>query len=94
MADIKANGDAIITCGENFIELCDKYQATINKMFDSLAKINQNAWSGDSANLYVSRVKQDRNIYEDFGDYLKMYGLVIKNIGTNVNTIVSKWENK
>lgn len=94
MAEIKANGDAIISCGDNFLSLCNQYEAAVNKMFDSLEKINQTAWSGDAANKYVSKVSQDRSTYENFGDYLKMYGQVIKNIGVNVNTIVSKWENK
>lgn len=94
MAEIKANGDSIINCADNFIALCDQYDAAIEKLFDSLTKINQTAWSGDAANKYVSKVSQDKSIYTNFGDYLRMYGLVIRNIGVNVNTIVSKWENK
>lgn len=94
MAEIKANGDAIISCGDNFIALCDQYDSAINELFDSLMKINKTAWSGDAANKYVAKVSLDKSIYTNFGDYLRMYGSVIRNIGVNVNTIVSKWENK
>lgn len=94
MAEINADGDKIINCGDNILNLCDQYLAQINDLFDSLEKINKTAWSGDSANNYVRRLKMDRSSFVNFGDYLKMYGSVVRNVGVNVNTIISKWENK
>ena len=94
MAEIKASGDDIITCGDTIISLCDKYLTEINTLFDSLEKINQVAWLGEGANVYASRIRADRSTYTNFGDYLKMYGQVIKNVGTGVNTMISKWEDK
>ncbi len=94
MAEIKANGDEIINCGDNIMKLCDDYEAQINALFDYLVKINKTAWSGSSADTYVSKLKADRGIYSSFGDYLKMYGKVIRNTGVNVNNIISKWEGK
>lgn len=94
MAEIKANGDAIISCADNILSLCDQYNAQINELFDSLTKINKDAWSGGAANTYVAKAKNERSTYTNFGDYLKMYGQVIRNVGVNVNTIISKWEDK
>ena len=86
MAEINADGDKIINCGDNILNLCDQYLAQINDLFDSLEKINKTAWSGDSANNYVRRLKMDRSSFVNFGDYLKMYGSVVRNVGVNVNT--------
>ncbi len=94
MAEIKANGSEIVACGENIIALCDEYLKQVNTLFDNLEKINKTAWSGNSADLYSLKVKRDKDIYVNFGDYLKMYGQVIRNTGTNINTIIQKWEDK
>lgn len=94
MAEFKGNSEIIINCGETIASLCDQYNTTINELFDSLSKINQTAWSGLSANKYVEQLSIDRDTYINFGNDLKCYGLVVKNIGVNVETIVSKWENK
>ena len=94
MAEIKANGNEIITCGETIVSLCDEYLTQVNTLFDSLSKINQVAWFGGGADVYASKIRADRSTYTNFGDYLKMYGKVIKNTGVNVNNIISKWEDK
>lgn len=94
MAEIKANGDKMITCGDNIVALCDEYLEQVNNLFDSLSKINQVAWFGEGANVYASKIRADRSTYVNFGDYLKMYGKVIKNTGLNVNNIITKWEDK
>ena len=41
MAEINADGDKIINCGDNILNLCDQYLAQINDLFDSLEKINK-----------------------------------------------------
>lgn len=94
MAEIKASGDDIISCGDTIVSLCDQYITAINTLFDSFEKINQTAWLGEAANVYASRLRADRSVYTNFGDYLKLYGQVIKNTGSGVNNIVSKWEDK
>lgn len=94
MANFKADSDVLISCGDNIVAYCDEYLKLMNDLFDSLSKLNNVAWSGPSADLYVSKLRSERSSYISFGDYLKMYGKVIKNTGVNVNTIVSKWEDK
>ena len=94
MAEIKANGDELISCGDSIVALCDEYISQINTLFDSLSKINKTAWSGKSATGYVAKLSNDKKKFVDFGDYMKMYGRVIKNTGDNVNRIIAKWEDK
>ena len=94
MAEIKANGDGLINCGESMIALCDDYLTQINNLFDSLSKLNKTGWSGRAADGYVSKLVMDRKRFTEFGDYLKMYGKVIKNTGDNVNRIIAKWDDK
>lgn len=94
MAKIKADGNKLIECGEEIIRLCDKYNNLINDLFLKLQKIPRTAWSGESANAYVSRVMMDRTSYLSFGNNLKLYGSVIKNTGVNVNYIIKKWMDK
>ncbi len=94
MAEIRADGDKLISCGESIVSLCDEYTSCINTLFDSLSKINVTAWSGSSADSYVAKLPADKKKFTDFGDYLKMYGKVIKNTGDNVNRIIAKWDDK
>ena len=94
MANFKADSDVLISCGDNIVTYCDEYLKLVNDLFDSLSKLNNVAWSGPWADLYVSKLRSERSSYINFGDYLKMYGKVIKNTGVNVNTIVSKWEDR
>lgn len=94
MAEIKANGDELINCGEGIISLTNQYMTEINNLFDSLKKINKTGWSGNSADLYVSRLPIDQKKFISFGEYLQMYGIVVKNTGENVNKMVTKWEDK
>ena len=94
MADIKANGSGIIACGDEILELCKQYDEQIDDLFDSFSKINQGAWSGMAANIYVLRLALDRAIFESFGDSLKYYGKTVKKIGENVDNVVMKWEDK
>ena len=94
MAEIKANGDEIINCGENMITLCNDYVNQINNLFNSLSKINKSAWSGASADAYVAKVMSEQRKYIEFGNYLMMYAKVIKNTGENVNRIIAKWDDK
>ena len=94
MAEIKANDVDLVNCGDNIITLADEYLTAINNFFDSYSKINQKAWSGGSANQYVATLPKDKQVFVNFGEYLKMYGKVIKNTGDNVDRIVTKWEDK
>lgn len=94
MAEIKANGDEIINCGESMITLCNDYLNQINSLFNSLSKLNKTAWSGGSADGYVAKIMIEQKKFIEFGDYLMMYAKVIKNTGDNVNRIISKWDDK
>lgn len=94
MAEIKANDMALKICGDTVIALADEYNQAINDLFDSLEKINKGAWSGESANTYVNLLARDKKRFLNHGEYLKMYGKVIKNTGDNVERIVTKWEDK
>ena len=94
MAEIKANGDELIACGESIIALSESYNEQINKLFSSLSKLNKTGWSGAAADSYVSKLSLDRKKFIAFGDYIKMYGRVIQNTGNNVNRIITKWDDK
>lgn len=94
MADFKANGNEIIECGNEIISLVDEYIAQINTLFSSLSKINKNGWSGNAADSFVYSLVMDKKRFIDFGDYLRMYGKVIKNTGDNVNRIIAKWDDE
>ena len=94
MAEIKASGDDIIACANTILELAAQYQTEIDTLFETITKLNKTAWSGNSANAYVLKLRADKGIYTTFGEYLKYYGKVVKNVGNNVNTIISKWEDK
>ena len=92
MASIKADGDKLISYGDSIIALTNEYITEINNLFNSLSKLNRVAWVGQSANNYVSTLAIDKKRFIDFGDYLKMYGGVVRNTGVNINTIISKWD--
>ena len=94
MAEIKANGNEIIQCGNEMISLVDEYLSQINNLFSSLSKINQTGWSGSAADSFVFSLVMDKKRFIDFGDYLKMYGRVIKNTGDNINRIIAKWDDE
>ena len=89
MAEIKANGNEMIECGNSMIALCDDYIAQINILFDSLSKLNKGAWEGKSAQVYDAKLVVDKKKFVDFGDYLKMYGKVIKNTGDNITNNIN-----
>lgn len=94
MANIKANGTEIINCGDEIIRLINSYKSEINRLFEVLSKINVTAWSGSSANNYVSKLYANKLLFTSFADNLEIYGKVIKNTGENVNRIIEKWEAK
>ncbi len=92
MAEIKANGDELINCGEEIISLTEQYVTEINNLFEVLNKITRTAWSGDSADVYAGKLPKDQKQLLSFGEYLQMYGIVVKNTGKNINKMVTKWE--
>lgn len=92
MAKINADGNKLIECGEEIILLCDKYNNLIEDLFFKISKVPSLAWSGESANIFVSRALREKNAYISFGNYLKIYGKVIKNTGNNINYIIGKWD--
>lgn len=94
MAEIKADSTDIISCGETIVSLAEEYLTTINTFFDSYSKLNKTAWSGGSADTYVSNLSLDKQKLVSFGEYVQMYGKVIMNIGNNVENIINKWEAK
>ncbi len=94
MAKIKADGNKLIECGEEIVSLCNKYNNLIEDLFAKISKIPSTAWSGNSANIYVSKALQDKKRYISFGNDLKLYGKVIKNTGSNINYIIGKWNDK
>lgn len=94
MAEIKADSADLISCGETIIALANEYVSAISAFFDSYQNLNKTAWVGASADKYVSKLPADRKAMLNFGEYLKMYGKVIKNVGVNVDRIVDKWEVK
>lgn len=92
MAEIKADSNELLSCGDTITALADDYIATMNAFFESYSKLNKTTWSGPSADLYVSKLTADKQKFIQFGEYIKMYGKVIRNIGVNVDHIVDKWE--
>lgn len=94
MATIKADGNSIIEIGDSICSLCNDYLNEINILFDKLSKINKSTWKGSGADLYAIKAKLEKDIYIRFGEYLNMYGKVVKNTGVNVNRIIDKWEQK
>lgn len=94
MAEIKADSTDLISCGETITALADEYLTAINTFFNSYSKLNKTVWSGNSADSYVSKLPADKQKLDQFGEYIKMYGKVIRNIGVNVDRIVDKWEVK
>lgn len=94
MAEINANSADIKACSDTLIALSKEYDDAINALFDSLEQINQVAWTGPSANTYVSMIKKDRAKFLNHGEYLRLYGQVLGNVSTNVERIVKKWEDK
>ena len=94
MANIKANGTEIVSCGDEIIRLTNSYKTEINKMFDLLSKLNVKAWSGSSADNYVGKLYSNKVLFTNFANNLEMYGKVIKNTGENINRIIEKWEAK
>ena len=56
MAEIYANGDQIISSGELIYDLANDYLKQINTLFNSLSKLEQTAWSGNSASTYVAKL--------------------------------------
>lgn len=94
MAEIKASGDDIIACANTILELSTQYQNEIDTLFETLTKLNKTAWSGNSANSYVAKLRAEKSIYTTFGEYLKYYGKAVKSIGDSVNATISKWEEK
>lgn len=94
MAKIKADGNKLIECGDEIISLCDRYNSLVENLFFKISRIPNNAWTGDSANIFVAKALQDKKNYIIFGNYLKQYGNVIKNTGNNINYIIGKWNDK
>lgn len=94
MANIKANGTAIIGCGEEVIRLTNSYKTEINKLFDLLSKLNNTAWFGPAADSYVRNLSSNKSQFVNFADNLEIYGKVIRNTGENINRIIDKWEAK
>lgn len=94
MANISADGNKLIECGEEIISLSNKYNDLIGDLFTKMSKITSLAWSGNSANEYLLKIMKDKSTYITFGNELKTYGNVIKNTGNNINYIIKKWNGK
>lgn len=94
MANIVADGNKLIECGEDIVTLCDKYNSLIDELFVKISKMLVTSWSGESANSYVARAMEDKKRYIAFGNDLKLYGQVVKNTGKNINYIIEKWKDK
>ncbi len=90
MANITADGNRLIECGEDIVKLCDEYNMLITELFEKLYKIN-NYWSGAAASNYKQRIMADRSQYILIGNHLKNYGKVLANTGKNINYVVKKW---
>ncbi len=94
MAKIMADGYKLIECGDEIVRLCEDYDKEIDELFNKLSKINQKAWSGNSASEYISRIRLQKSMYTTFGRDLKNYGKLIRNVGRNVNNVITKWEGR
>lgn len=94
MAEVKVSTSEIVACGDNILALCKQYDEQINNLFDSLDKLNDDAWSGTAADTYVARLKSDKAEFVTFGDYLKYYGKNVKKIGESFGTMINKWEDQ
>lgn len=89
-----ADGYKLIDCGDEIVRLCEEYNNEIDDLFDKLNNINKKAWSGSSAQEYISRVKSQKSMYTSFGKDLKNYGKLIRSVGKNVNNVITKWEGR
>ena len=91
MAKLTADGNKLVECGEEIINLSHEYTNLINDLFEEITNIEKNAWSGKSASIYSQSALLDKANYLTFGNYLKCYGSAIKNAGVNINNIIDKW---
>lgn len=94
MAKLKANANKLVECGEEIVSLCDKYNEQIEILFDKLENITNRCWNGKSASIYVQMAKRDKCTYTKFGNDLKNYGVLVKSMGRNINTMVGKWKDR
>ena len=94
MAKIMADGYKLIECGDEIIRLCEEYDREIDELFNKLNTIYKRAWSGKSMQEYISVVRLQKPMYTTFGRDLKNYGKLIRNVGRNVNNVVTKWEGR
>ena len=94
MAKIMADGYKLIECGDEIIRLCEEYDREIDELFNKLNTIYKRAWSGKSMQEYISVVRLQKPMYTTFGRDLKNYGKLIRNVGRNVNNVITKWEGR
>lgn len=94
MANIKSKNDDLIMYGEEMSKLGKEFLLKIDKFFTMLEAINHTAWSGTSANKYSDIMKQDRKIYENFGNEMIKYANSVKRAGKNIESVVKKWDDK
>lgn len=91
MAKIVADGDKLISCGEDIMALAKQYNDLVNELFTKISKIRTTAWSGSSADLYISKVMNDRTELKLIGSSINTYGKAIRNTGVSINNIIRKW---
>ena len=94
MAKIVADGDKLISCGEDIMSLAKQYNDLIDELFIKLSKIKETAWSGTSANLYTTQIMANKTEFKLIGSSINTYGKVIKNTGISINNVIRKWNDK
>lgn len=92
MANITFDDNELIMYGDELTKLCKSYMLKIDKLFVMLETINRTSWSGASADRYSAFAKEDRKKYEAFGNDMLKYAYAVKSAGTNLATVVKKWD--
>lgn len=78
--------------GRNIIDLANKYNIEITKLFKRLTNIpfETQEWTGNKAETYSALVGLDKQQYLDFYDLLKSFGTSIIDCANSIETSIKK----
>ena len=74
---IDCDTQRIRTCGEDILMLAEEFEGIITELYDCLTGLSggEGKWSGDDAELYMSLVLPEKDLYLAFCEELKKLGL-------------------
>ena len=90
MANISVDTDILKESGNNILKLTKEYDYFINEIFSKLEKINDDhIWSGNSASVFVEKVKKDRKDFVELGKSFSEYGKNIVDLSNDLDGLIS-----